>query len=159
MVLNDQRQLWFCRNYNEEQPKWLLLSAGVTERKVERKSSNLQFFRLGEEAYPNLEMKNTVKLIDLLIDLDENDEAQQEILAAHGEIVKIVQWDKSKKFDNKGEICDSLVEIIDDGSGLAKEPMRVKVRFFCGSEYDAEMASSVNGMNFTLKNKEVSADV
>lgn len=158
MLRNHQRQLWFCRNMEEEQPKWLLLNHGVFQRKVSKNSEKIRFYPMGSEQYPQEEVQSTVKLISLQLHLSADDEAQQEILAADGRSVSIVQWDSSKKSQNNGKICEALVEVVNDGSGLSQEPMEAEIRLHCGPEQDAEMQSGVNGLYFTAKNKEVSAN-
>jgi len=157
-VLNKQRQLWFCRKMQEEQPKWLLLSKGVRERTVSRNSRKIRFYALGSEEYPKEEVEDSVKVISFLLDISEDDEAQREILACHGETVYVVDWILSKNTDNYGKICEATVEVSDDGSGKAEEAMRAEIRFLCGKEQEAEMISGVNGVSFTAKNKEVSDD-
>lgn len=138
-----------------EQPKWLLLSAGIKERKTERKSRNLRFFSLGMEAYPVEKAAESVKYITLHADFSEENQALTELLSCHGETVQLVQWDTYRKAYNKGKICEALVEVLDDGSGEAMEPMGVIIRFSCGQEQKAVLHSDVNGIGFTAENQEV----
>ncbi len=158
MVHNRQRQLWFCRNRKEEPPKWQLLSCGLLQRNVSTNSRKIRFYALGQEQYPKEEVQNTVKVLTFLLDYAEADQAQQEILQCHGETVSIVQWELAKNGESKGKICDALVEVLDDGSGGAMEPVAMELRFTCGWEQDAEIVDTVNGISFTVKKKEVSGD-
>ena len=149
LYLNREKQFWISENPDSEQTNWMLLSAGIMELKVNRKSENILFFELGKEAFPQEKALSSVKYITFHGHLDEQDEALTKIISLHGREIGLLQEKMSNKYDNYGIFCKAQVEVIEDGSGCAGEPKSFEVRLKYGEEFPVEIIQGVNVVSFT----------
>ena len=150
MERNRQRVLYFSENWQEAEPLWLPLSAGITQRNMSRNSEKQRFYSVGQEENPLEEVQSGVKLITLRGVRKLGDAAQERILSLHGERVALLDWEQSENGENKGIFCFATVEVMDDGSGKAEEERSIELRLHCGRETSGRVSSTVNGITFTV---------